>query len=598
MRADSCASYVRSASGSGNNNDSGMTSHTKEKGAIDRRRYLGRSVLSLWARNALVLFACVVLLPACGGHATSPDSASTSPSATPPPARDTVAPSTPSGVNAVALSGFAVQISWRASSDDVGVAGYRIFQDGSFIGTTGATSFGVSGLVPGTTYSFAVAAYDAAGNMSALSAVASVTTPSAVGNVYHGDPTNYQQLLANLQPGDTLMLAAGTYDNAASPGLPVFGLHGTAAKPIVISGPASGPRAVLLGRSTHNTVRIADSSYVTIRNLEIDGRDLGGDGVKAQGTAHHITLENLLIHGVGDDQQTVGISTNGGTTWGWIIRRNTIIGAGTGMYLGSSDGGFPFIAGLIEHNLLRDTIGYNIEIKHQNTRPALAGMPTGNSSTVIRHNVLSKSTNSSSGALARPNLLVGHFPPSGTGADDLYEIYGNFFYQNPSEALFQGEGNIALHHNLLVNDFGDAINIQPHNDIPKMVRVFHNTIVAAATGIRVTGGSSAFTQIVIGNAVFAATPISAADQRQNITDTYANAVNYLVNPFAAVGQLDLFPRRGVLGGSSIDVSVFNTLQDWDRDFNGAAQDEVRRGAYSGEGTNPGWLPKLEIKPAS
>ena len=80
--------------------------------------------------------------------------------------------------------------------------------------------------------------------------------------------------------------------------------------------------------------------------------------------AHHITLENLLIRGHGNNQQTVGISTKC-PAWNWVIRGNTIIGAGTGMYLGDSDGSAPFVAGVIERNLIVDTIGYNLQIKHQ-----------------------------------------------------------------------------------------------------------------------------------------------------------------------------------------------------------------------------------------
>ena len=459
------------------------------------------------------------------------------------------------------------------------------------------TSYSAIGWILATSYAFSISASDAAGNASPKSAGVSVATPSSSGNVYHGDPTNYLQLLSGLKAGDTLILAAGSYDNSSAvPGFPVFGLNGTAQAPITITGPSAGAPAVLLGRAGYNTVRIANASYVIIRNLEIDGRNLGGDGVKAQGTAHHITLENLLIHGVGDDQGTVGISTNGGTSWNWVIRSNTIIAAGTGMYLGHSTGNSPFVAGLIEHNLVRDTIGYNIQIKHQNPRPMIAGMPTSKSSTIIRHNVFSKSANSSSGSFSRPNLLVGHFPLSGVGGDDVYEIYGNFFYQNPAEALFQGEGNIAFHHNLLVNDSGAAINIQPHNAAPRMVRVFHNTIVAKNVGIRVTGGSTSHQQIVIGNAVFAATPIEAQTQQQNVADTYTSAVNYLNNPSGPLEKLDLYPRSGALKGTAIDTRGFSMFSDWNRDFNGRTQDESWRGAYSGEGSNPGWSLKLDRKP--
>jgi hypothetical protein len=540
----------------------------------------------------------VGLLTGCGGSnsASTPSSAPASnPGSVPSP--DTTPPSTPIGLSATPASPSQINLSWGASTDNVGVTGYKIFRNGTLVGSTTNTSYASTGLTPATTYSHTVQAYDTAGNHSAISTAANTTTSSAQANVYYGNPTNYLALLRSLVAGDTLILEPGNYDDPSDgPGLPIFNMNGTATQPITIMGQEGQPRPVLLGRSTHNTVRFSDASYVVIKHIEIDGRDLGGDGVNAQGNAHHITLGDLVIRGVGQNQQVVGISSNGGTTWDWVIRRCQIIGAGTGMYLGNPNGGNPFVAGVIEHNIIRDTIGYNIQIKHQITRPTIAGLPTGKNSTIIRHNVFSKSANSSSGADARPNVLMGHFPLSGAGADDVYEIYSNFFYQNPTEALFQGEGNIAFHHNLLVNDSGSAVVIQPHNDVPKMIRVFNNTVITAGTGIRVSGGSTAYTQKIVGNAVFAATPISAADQTSNITDTHPNARNYLNNPSGTLGQLDLFPKTGMLSGAAIDSSSFNTFLDWDRDFNSNAQGNLFRGAYSGEGTNPGWIPRLEIKP--
>jgi hypothetical protein len=446
--------------------------------------------------------------------------------------------------------------------------------------------------IPTDIRAYTVSAYDGSGDDS--------SQPLTV-NVIRADPTNYLGLLKNLRPGDTLFLEPGIYDDPNDvPGLPIFDLNGTPTQPIMITGPDRDPRPLFLGRSTHNTVRFSNASYIIIRNIEIDGRDLGGDGVNAQGTSYHITLENLLIHGVGSDQQVVGISTNGAPTWNWVIRNNIIMNAGTGMYLGNSDGTNPFVAGTIEYNLIVHTIGYNIQIKHQNPRPAIAGMPTEKSTTIIRHNVFSKANNASTGSNARPNLLVGHFPLSGPGMDDVYEIYGNFSYQNPSgEPLFQGEGNVALYNNLFFNSVGDAIWIQPHNDVPKTIRVFNNTVIASNMGIKVTGGSSAYTQKVIGNAVFATTPIQATDRKDNITDTYQNAENYLTNPTAPLGNFDLFPKPGKLTGSLIDASSFQSLfTDWNRDFNGILHNGTFRGAYAGEGRNPGWQPKLERKPPS
>lgn len=82
-------------------------------------------------------------------------------------------------------------------------------------------------------------------------------------------------------------------------------------------------------------------------------------GVSAKGgtgnLVHDILLEGNTFVGQTGSQQTNAISTKT-PTWGWIIRGNTITGAGTGLYLGESNGTDPFIGGLIENNLIQNTI--------------------------------------------------------------------------------------------------------------------------------------------------------------------------------------------------------------------------------------------------
>ncbi|MGG7055962.1 hypothetical protein [Nitrosomonas sp. ANs5] len=106
--------------------------------------------------------------------------------------------------------------------------------------------------------------------------------------------------------------------------------------------------------------------------------------------------------------------------------------------MGNSDGSAPFIAGLIEYNLITQTLGYNLQIKHQRPRPNLAGMPVGDQVTTIRHNVFSKADPPRNPSSPRPNVLLGHWPLTGRGENDRYLVYSNFFYQNPQESLFQG----------------------------------------------------------------------------------------------------------------------------------------------------------------
>jgi large repetitive protein len=95
-------------------------------------------------------------------------------------APDTTPPSVPTGLVATASSTSQVNLSWNASTDNVGVAGYRVFRNGTAVGTSATTSYSDTGLAANTLYTYRVSAYDGASpaNESAQSTAASVTTPS------------------------------------------------------------------------------------------------------------------------------------------------------------------------------------------------------------------------------------------------------------------------------------------------------------------------------------------------------------------------------------------------------------------------------------
>src|SRR5580704_9943228 len=65
---------------------------------------------------------------------------------------DTTPPSQPTGLAASPVSTSAINLSWTASTDNVGVTGYTVFRNGGQIATTSATSYSDTGLAPGTTY--------------------------------------------------------------------------------------------------------------------------------------------------------------------------------------------------------------------------------------------------------------------------------------------------------------------------------------------------------------------------------------------------------------------------------------------------------------
>ncbi len=89
---------------------------------------------------------------------------------------DTTVPSTPATLAASGTTSSSTNLSWTASTDNVGVTGYNVYSGTTLLGTATTTTYAVTGLAASTAYSFTVKAKDAAGNLSAASNAVSVTT--------------------------------------------------------------------------------------------------------------------------------------------------------------------------------------------------------------------------------------------------------------------------------------------------------------------------------------------------------------------------------------------------------------------------------------
>ncbi len=92
---------------------------------------------------------------------------------------DTTPPSAPTNLAATSVTSSQVSLSWTASKDNVGVAGYRVYRNSTQIAWVTSTSYADKTVLPQTTYSYYVVAYDAAGLTSSPSNTVSVTTPSS-----------------------------------------------------------------------------------------------------------------------------------------------------------------------------------------------------------------------------------------------------------------------------------------------------------------------------------------------------------------------------------------------------------------------------------
>lgn len=95
---------------------------------------------------------------------------------------DIIPPTIPTALSSPSKGSNFINLSWKASSDNLGVAGYNIYKNGAYVGTTTTTSYTVTGLTSSITYSFTLRARDAAGNVSGLSNVCSVATDPVLGS--------------------------------------------------------------------------------------------------------------------------------------------------------------------------------------------------------------------------------------------------------------------------------------------------------------------------------------------------------------------------------------------------------------------------------
>jgi pectate lyase-like protein/fibronectin type III domain protein len=101
---------------------------------------------------------------------------------------DMMPPSVPTALTAAYVGSTEIQLAWNLSVDNLGVSRYRIYRNGVGTGFSSTPSYIDKKLIPGTTYTYTVAALDAAGNESGQSFAVSATTTT--NDVSHGHGRN------------------------------------------------------------------------------------------------------------------------------------------------------------------------------------------------------------------------------------------------------------------------------------------------------------------------------------------------------------------------------------------------------------------------
>jgi chitodextrinase len=187
-------------------------------------------------------------------------------------AADTVPPAIPGNLTAIGISISQIDLSWAASADNVGTTGYQVYRNGSPIATTTATSYSDTGLTGGTSYTYGVAAFDAAGNASvqATAGTSTVAGDTQAPTVSISAPANSQTV------SGILAITADATDNIAVVGVQFY-----------IDGAKFGQEATSAPYSvTWNTFQTYNTTHV----LTAVARDAAGNTTTS--AAASVTVNN------------------------------------------------------------------------------------------------------------------------------------------------------------------------------------------------------------------------------------------------------------------------------------------------------------------
>jgi len=405
--------------------------------------------------------------------------------------------------------------------------------------------------------------------------------------------SNWKAAITNLQPGDVATFSAGTYDVA---GYYEFNFVGTAAAPVTIQ-TAPGAKVIITQSAQQNTMNIK-GSYFVIKGLEITGTSRG---VRLFNNAHHLELNGLIIHDVGD----TALSANDGNNEYYNISvRNCEIyntGSDTGecLYFGCVSDGCRVHDVVIENNICHDTqyanggsIGSAFQVK-----PGSYNVIARNN---VCYNVLS--------------VCILFYDDYDRGVNI---IEGNIILNTIQDAGIQATAGAIIRNNIVLNAGNDGISIIPNSVKPnsnvRNIKILHNTVIGAQGFPLRLNSIVSSPNIVIANNVF--------DSDGSAIKSASDLSGIIFSNNAIRGEIDAngvpastyFSQNGPdseLQGYSNDnvypttssslISKGSSQYSSSYDFNGKPRSKTTPtvGAYEySTPTNPGWLPTKSIKPA-
>jgi len=273
------------------------------------------------------------------------------------------------------------------------------------------------------------------------------------------DGESLVRAVAALQPGDQLVIAAGTYSVARMWDIRV---SGTAEAPIWIVA-EEGARVILTRpddkQNVLNIGQGGEVSHLCLRGVEITG---GSHGLRL-GRCREVWIDQCHIHHTGQ----VCLSANSADTSRLFLTRNHLHhggGHGEGMYLGANHGEFIMNESVIALNHIHDcrgSQGDGIEVKQ------------GSWGNLIAENHVHDTQ--------YPCITV-----YGTAGKPVNVIERNLCYRSGDHTM-QVQGEAIVRNNILVSAKGSGFASTDHQGKTLNLQVVHNTIVNA--GHAFSGGS-------------------------------------------------------------------------------------------------------------
>ncbi len=398
----------------------------------------------------------------------------------------------------------------------------------------------------------------------------------------------------SLNPGDEVVLSAGTYSDSRRLSFRSFG---TAENPIIVRASEGVSVTITRPNASQNVMNVEGAQYVTFRGLDIVG---GSAGIRIQRQSGRqptsLTFEDMVIRNTASG----GITANqSGTTYdGLIFRRNEIANVGglAGLYLGcnNASGGATaceFKNGLVEENYVHDLgggVGDGIQIKD------------GSFNNIIRDNVVVNT-----GVGGSVGILV-----YGTDGNARNIIEGNVIWNSGDNAI-QAASEATIRNNIIFSS-GPGFNgiaSQPHQSaIPGNLTIVNNTVFSTGGDDVLDinyGGPLSGPIIVANNALYATqggrairVPSSGdvtvvgnvgvgSDSPGSLSNDPSawNPTGNLLADFGNFASMDSFP----IAGSNLIGAGDATYQPA-VDFNGvsrAGTNDVGAYRYDPNG-NPGW----------